>query len=348
MDQRHEFNDTPREAEPPLDEVAAQPLPPVEPPSAGFIVQLFLVPALIVGVIVGVWFLFGRLASGELDWRQQVVDVRSQNEHVRWRGALGLAQMLDADALQGAAGQGLSRNPEIAAALTELFDDTLTRSPRDEETRRQLEFVTKALGRLDTAESVLPVLFTAIEQDADAELHKYALTAVAMIAGRAYERQAPLDDSGLVRRIIAVSEDADMLSRHQAAFTLGLTPTPEARARLQVLLQDGDLMTRANAAIGLARQDSAEGVPVFEEVFADLAARPLNPAAAKTDTDAQEYFERYVLYSNCLKAVDRLQTRLTPDVRRRLASVLESVADSTGDSRIKVDTRQTLYKLSGS
>ncbi len=34
-------------------------LPPVEPPSAGFIVQLFLIPMLIVGAIIGVYALFG-------------------------------------------------------------------------------------------------------------------------------------------------------------------------------------------------------------------------------------------------------------------------------------------------
>ncbi|MDB4743672.1 hypothetical protein OAF98_04230, partial [Planctomicrobium sp.] len=60
-------------------------LPPVEPPSAGMIIQLFLVPAIIVAVIVGVYAAFGQLASQELDWRQLVTDVKSQNPHVRWR-----------------------------------------------------------------------------------------------------------------------------------------------------------------------------------------------------------------------------------------------------------------------
>ena len=44
-------------------------LPPVEPPSAGFIVQLFVVPALIVLAVVGVWALFGKIASSDEDWR---------------------------------------------------------------------------------------------------------------------------------------------------------------------------------------------------------------------------------------------------------------------------------------
>jgi len=38
-------------------------LPPVEPPSAGFIIQLFVVPGLIVLAIVGVYLLFGKLAT---------------------------------------------------------------------------------------------------------------------------------------------------------------------------------------------------------------------------------------------------------------------------------------------
>ena len=40
-------------------ELPSQP-PPVEPPSAKFIVQLFVVPGLIVAVIVGAWLLFGK------------------------------------------------------------------------------------------------------------------------------------------------------------------------------------------------------------------------------------------------------------------------------------------------
>ena len=75
-------------------------LPEVQPPSAGFIVQLFVVPAVIVLIIVAVYVLFGRLASGEADWRQLVTDVKSENSHVRWRSALTLAQVLQDDALR--------------------------------------------------------------------------------------------------------------------------------------------------------------------------------------------------------------------------------------------------------
>ncbi|MFN8856728.1 MAG: hypothetical protein ACK50P_14265, partial [Planctomycetaceae bacterium] len=62
-------------------------LPPVKPPSVGFIVQLFVVPGLIVGAIVGIWLLFGRMATAEQDWQRLVVELQNPNEHRRWRGA---------------------------------------------------------------------------------------------------------------------------------------------------------------------------------------------------------------------------------------------------------------------
>ena len=62
-------------------------LPPVEPPSAKFIVQLFVVPGLIVAAIVGAWLLFGKLASAEQDWQALLADMKSSNEHRRGRGA---------------------------------------------------------------------------------------------------------------------------------------------------------------------------------------------------------------------------------------------------------------------
>src|SRR5690606_37393855 len=127
----------------------------------------------------------------ELDWRRQVDNVRAQNPHVRWRGALSLAQMLDADASAGSSGQQLASNSEVAEALTELFKETRTISPRDEQTASQIEFLTKALGRLDQTDVVLPALLDAIDDENDALVRKHSLNAVAMIAGRAREQDRP-------------------------------------------------------------------------------------------------------------------------------------------------------------
>ncbi len=322
-------------------------LPPVEPPSAGFIVQLFVVPAIIVAGVVGVYLLFGRLASGELDWREQLVNVRSENPNVRWRGALGLAQMLDADARRGAEGQRLAHNPEIADALSKLYAQTRGERPRDEERGRQLDFLSKALGRVDVHEAVLPPLSAAIEQELeDREARKDALTAIAMIAGRAREQGAGLMDAALGSLILSVSREADSLWRHQAAFILGLLPAAAATERLEELLADADAMTRANAAIGLARRGSLLGLPVFEEVFAEAALSPLDPHVVGNDQQAEAYFERSLLLSNSLKAVALLQPQLTGADRQRVAELLRPLTEVTRDAAIRIEVKQLLNVLS--
>ncbi|MEJ7591504.1 MAG: hypothetical protein WKF77_08135 [Planctomycetaceae bacterium] len=92
-------------------------LPPVTPPSAGFIVQLFLIPALIVMAVVVVWALFGKLADSDNDWKQLATELSSSNEHRRWRAALGLAQLLQNEQIYPPKDQEpLAKNPLVVFA----------------------------------------------------------------------------------------------------------------------------------------------------------------------------------------------------------------------------------------
>ncbi len=116
-------------------------LPPVQPPSAGFLVQLFVVPALIVLAVVGVWALFGKIASSDEDWRELVEDIRNTNEHRRWRGANGLATLLVHDQKLGDDGQHLAKNPEIARVLVGLFEEGLNRHSTREDDLKQESFL---------------------------------------------------------------------------------------------------------------------------------------------------------------------------------------------------------------
>ncbi|MCS7015926.1 MAG: hypothetical protein NZM42_07400 [Gemmatales bacterium] len=70
-------------------------LPPVEPPSARLIAQLFLIPGVVVAVLVGlVWLFFGWLAPGSYEPHDFLQGLRSQHDPVRWRTAQDLAQIL--------------------------------------------------------------------------------------------------------------------------------------------------------------------------------------------------------------------------------------------------------------
>src|SRR5271170_1140541 len=74
-------------------------LPRVEPPSAGFVVQLFVIPAAVVVVVIIVWLLFGKLASGERDAMEYVRQLRSPTGHARiGRVAFELASLIQNDA----------------------------------------------------------------------------------------------------------------------------------------------------------------------------------------------------------------------------------------------------------
>src|SRR5260370_4293110 len=69
-------------------------LPPVEPPSGRFIVQLFVVPGLIVAtvllVLMGLVYYWNSALSPEFFLRQ----LDSGNDDIRWRAASDLAQIL--------------------------------------------------------------------------------------------------------------------------------------------------------------------------------------------------------------------------------------------------------------
>ncbi len=69
---------------------AGDALPPVQPPSAGFILQLFVVPGIIVVVIVLVWLMFNWVARTGNDPDEYVAALRRNNAN-RWQAAFGLA-----------------------------------------------------------------------------------------------------------------------------------------------------------------------------------------------------------------------------------------------------------------
>src|SRR5438045_2557262 len=91
-------------------------LPPVETPTAGFIVQLFLIPAVVVAVVIVVWLLFGKLAGGERDASDYVRQLRSSRAN--WRTAFELASLIQND-------PQLAESHELLGELTALLDQEL-------------------------------------------------------------------------------------------------------------------------------------------------------------------------------------------------------------------------------
>ncbi len=325
-------------------------LPPVEPPSAKFIVQLFVVPGLIVAAIVGVWLLFGKLASAEQDWQAMLADMKSSNEHRRGRGAMGLAQALAADQNRRGilSGPQVSTNPQVAKELSAFLAEMLTSSLQTPAAVDQQAFLTRTLGMLDVPDAVLPVLREAMNPTRDREVRKNAVLAVATIAHRASERGTPLIDSGIVEELSNVSRDAEPLLRSSSAFALGLLPAEATKQPLTVLLADSDAKTRLNAAIAFARQKSLDGLPVFRGVLKEAASgqRQISPANAAEAAQGAG-LDALLAVSNSLRAVGELSPLFDDTTRDAVARDVETISKKYSEPRVRLDAAQTLTKIRG-
>src|SRR6516225_3423759 len=94
-------------------------LPQVEPPSAGFVIQLFVIPAAVVVVVIIVWLLFGKLAGGERDATEYVRQLRSPTAN--WRLAFELRSMIQNDPT-------IAADPKLLGELTDLLSRELDRN----------------------------------------------------------------------------------------------------------------------------------------------------------------------------------------------------------------------------
>ena len=296
-------------------------LPPVQPPSAGFIVQLFVFPALIVMAVVAIWWMFGLIAVGEQDWRKLLQDLQSQNLHVRNRAMYGLAQVLDQDSRRGEQGQNLRANREIAQGLADQLILELKRNSTSREGVAIQEYLTRALGMMDALDAITPALQMALESQRDIDIRKSAVVSLSFVAGRAKERGQPLKDPAVIESLIQLSGDSIPVMRQTAAFALGLFDSPEATHQLEVLLESSDEMTGINAAIGLARSGSTKGFAVMRNALSTPVAES-DPQASVAAGD------QFRVVKNVLKAVNELAAKFDDSQRQELIPLVEGKARS--------------------
>ena len=284
---------------------------PWNPLLPGFIIQLFVVPGMIVLAVVGVWALFGKLAAGEQDWQSLVVELSNSNEHRRWRGAHGLAQILQADRQSKSTKPKLAQNQVVIAKLTELFEQELAKQAPQENDVQFQAFLARTMGLLESNERVIPVLREAMKPSHDREVRKNAVASVALIASRSDEKGSPLENKPLVDDLVDVSADSDPLMRQIAAYTLGLVSSDVGNERLIVMLDDPDENTRLNAAIALARHQSTEGLRVLEAVlkvstgkFSPVGLSETNPVERTKEENNQRYQRNKPVTEHAARAGD--------------------------------------------
>lgn len=280
----------------------ADALPPVEPPSAGFLVQLFLVPALIVGIIVSVWIAFHWLAQLGNDPQAYVRTLR-RNTEGRWQAALNLA-----NDLRGPGGAALKSDTTLAAELASILNDEV-KSGRPigsghaaEQSRALCTYLCRALGEFTIPEAA-GALVARADDAAHPHIAQAAVEGLAVLAtnlaaaGRAFTNPAKVTAA-----IIAATRASEREPRGSATFALGVVGGEGALERLRELCEDGDDNVRYNAALGLARLGDTVAWQTLAEMLTlpDVAMRPDDPRSQA------DRYRRAMIVVNALKGVGLL------------------------------------------
>ena len=301
-------------------------LPPVEAPSAGFIIQLFVIPALIVLVVIVVWLLFGKLAGGERDAMEYVRILRAPNANWRAanRAAFELASLIQND-------PKLARDPKLLGELTDLLSHDLE-TPNNQE---MTQYVALAIGRFQTLDAraengrkiePLSVLARALAEKQPAPVRIAAAASLAQHAARleGTRGQADPEFAAAARALGEASQTGDSELRQMAVYALGFFEGAPAGSILRERLNDPDLYVRYNAAIALGRRGDAAARGTLREM---LTTADLNKTI-KLPTESET---RHKIEAIELEALLALQTALgrdRPELSRALRPEVNELSKS--------------------
>ncbi len=311
-------------------------LPPVEAPTAGFIIQLFVIPALIVGVVVVVWLLFGKLAGGERDARSYVEKLKGDSAD--WRAAYELANLIQNDS-------NLAQDGELLGELTALLDQEL----RTEANPKFDQFLALTLGGFKTLDAkpvggkpvdTLATLASALDAKHASPIR---IAAAASLAKHGARLDGKLESEVAVKALAESCQASEPEVRQISAYALGFLGGEAASATLRGRLNDEDRYVRYNAAIALGRQGDPMAVSVFREILSPQAMAQVIKFETKTETDNKiEEIE--------LEGLESLQTSIRvghATLAKLLRPEIEALSKG-GQSGVRTRANELLQQLPAS
>ena len=348
-------------------------LPPVDPPSVGFILQLFVIPAIIVAIIAVVWLMFSWTARMGDSPEQLVGELEmhlGKNSAHSWQVAANLA-----DELAKVANNELKGNTQLAQRLAHLLDSHLDHeypagsNKLDVRQRGQAVklriFLCRALGEFQVLE-VIPTLVRAASQEnylpesdedlGDPHVRQSAVEAITILSFYAKnEGHLPelLDNELLMQTLLNASAEhsdegvmAEMRARirYSVAYCFGVIGSEEIQNQLALMLGDSYANVRFNAATGLARHGDLRSIPVLIEML-----DPNNAQIAESEGDESGIeLKRVRVLATALQAVRQLaQADPTADLKNLERSV-SKLLESDVHLGIKDEAMKVLDHLKGS
>jgi len=276
-------------------------LPEIRPPNAGFILQLFLIPMMIVSVIICVWLLFNFISRGETP--TELVRGLQKMNNASWQKAYTLSSLLRAPASE------LRNDEELAQELISVLETKLTEETADANQVKLRIFVCKCLGEfeIDTGLSALLNAAQQTDNSNDLVIALTAVEAVAVLISNLDESVRAENYDRIVETLLAASneqaENPDYALlvnqlRSAAGFALGVAGGEKAIQRLVSMLDDAHPNARFNAAMGLARYGKLESTAVLLEML-----DPENEDIISGEPEGSHAFKRSVVITNAVRAV---------------------------------------------
>ena len=216
---------------------------PLYAPETGWslFLKLFIVPAAIVLVALGIFFL-GTLALQHPKTAEQYLqELRSDNTNHRWQAAFELSRVLNQ-------GENIEMDQNLRAQLVETFEESKKDDPR---IRQYLALV---LGRLKE-KSAVPVLSAAVK-DESTDVRVYSLWALGNIE----------DPAGGPAALSALS-DSDPGVQRMAVGALSAMRYEPAKEALESELNNTNLPLRYDSAVALARMKDVKCVSTLLDML---------------------------------------------------------------------------------
>ena len=235
---------------------------PLYAPESGLslFVKLFIIPAGIVLIALGIFFLGTLALQHPKSAEQYLEELKSDSTSRRWQAAYELSRMLNQ-------GEKVNFDENLRGELVKTFEGAAQDDPRIR------EYLALVLGRLKE-KSAVPALASALK-DESVDVKVYSLWAIGNIE----------DPSGGASVVLALS-DNDLGVRRMAVGALSALRYAPAKAPLEALLTDPNQGLRYDSAVALARLKDNKALPVMMEMLALKPDETIVDPTKKADNQA--------------------------------------------------------------
>jgi hypothetical protein len=327
-------------------------LPPVEPPSAGFIVQLFVVPAVIVSIIIVVWLCFNWLAHmGENPLA--LAEGLKRDTVDRWQKASTLADLLRAER-----NEAFRNDPELVQKLSDILREEIEK-PTGGGKEGQVElqvFLCRAIGACELPMG-LDVLMEAARSrnpgdEHELEVRRAAIEAIALLSSN-LDKQELAQYPTLVPMLIGLVDNSEQTLNGPAAYALGVIGEEAGLEKLrQIVTGNYTSETRYDAAVGLARCGDPAAIETLVEMLSvdeipniEIPIDPEKEQPSEEELQRQRMIMVAFIRSNALKATYKLVDANSEVETSQLRAAVRELVDRGDDPKVRSLARNVLAEI---